>query len=799
MGAVRGPLQAIEDAVASLGAAGLRRAAAEAGALAADGYEALGQARFDPLPIVVTTEQWELLQRGLIQRARLFEALHADLYGPRSLLRTSRAVPVEELLRDPRYLRAAVGSGPTLPQPHALTTRLTRTADGTWAVLEDAADVPIGVASALALRRVLSRAAPELYRTTPVRRLLPFTDRLRATVHAPYSAPGGRPAPLAGPEEVERARAVVLVEGDYASAPSDTRAAAEHRMLASLLGAPVVTAADLRLDSDGLRTTALGGHGDGGEHQELVDHVIRLVPAAQTDPLDLGPTPLGGVPGLVEAARADLVRITNPLGTGVLENAALRAVMPDLCRALLHEDLLLRSAVPGEELHTWSALVPGPFARTAGAAVGRRATVVQLVTTGGGRGHTVMPGGVGLVLEEPVVPEPSALGVWARRRPGRMLKDVWVLGAESETRTGQLLLPPARSGGTDAASTDQAAPPGTRTSRTERLRTPGALRRASLPASMGADLLWLGRHLERADSGARMLRGLADLAIDLEADADAPAADVARHLLRALPGDNGEASGLGTTQRLDAAIHRAVAGGDEPGMLPRAVEGLERAARSLRDVLSAMIWPALSSMVEQLEVLDGASERVAHLEAPLHQLVQAALAAQAAVGETLPRRYGWFLYDAGRRVERMRAVLSLIGAALDGEAALPRAARDRLAWTLAVITETDAAYRRAYHSRMDPHLLLGLLLRDQWLPRSLGFQLPLLGVSLGHLLPGPEGATARQAFDRLMVLTGTWEGTAEARRHADEALSQLDIISAQLDAAVAGRSATVATWRVEDV
>ena len=834
MSDVRGTLEAIESAVSSLGAAGLRRAAAEAHSLAADGYEALGHAYLDPLPIVVRPEQWELLHRGLVQRARLFEALHADLYGARSLLRTSRALPVEALLRDPRFLRAAVHPGPTVPQPLALTTRVVRTADDGWAVLEDAADVPIGVASALALRRVLSRTAPELYRTTPVRRLLPFTDRLRATAHAPYSVPSGRPEGLVG-SSPERARTAVLLEAEHPGDPADARAMAEHRMLARLLGAPVVTTSDLRLDADGVRATALGRSADGSSRsQELIDHLIRLVPGAHTDPLDLGPSPISGVPGLVEAARADLVRITNPLGTGVLESAALRPLLPDLCRALLHEDLLLPPAQPGEALHEWPALVAGPFSASAGAAIDRRAAVLQLVTIGGGRGNVVMPGGVGLVLEEPVVPSAGEDGVWADRRAGRTLKDVWVLGADSESHTSGIPVLPQRhhastgDARTDASLDDAGAssprstpPPGenddARASSSDlddrngpepvsvRRRVPLALRSAALPPSMGADLLWLGRDLERVDSGARMVRALSNLAIDLEADADAPAAAVAGHLLRALPGDAEPLPGHTTPQRLHAAIRRAVTREPEPGLLPRAVFGLDRAASSLRDVLSSMLWPALSVMEEQLDVLDRASRTVeqprhgVHLEAPLNQLVQAALSAQAAIGETLPRRYGWFLYDAGRRVERMRAVISLIAAAFTEEEQLPRAARDRLAWAVAVVTETDAAYRRAYHSRMDAHLLLGLLLRDQWLPRSVGFQLPLLGVALGHVMPGQEGARARHSFDALMALLGTWEGTARTAQHARTALDHLEVIAEALDAAVAGPDAVVRSWRIEDV
>src|SRR3954470_22695398 len=40
----------------------------------------------DPLPLVLTPSEWEEIETGLAQRARLLNALLADLYGPQRLL-----------------------------------------------------------------------------------------------------------------------------------------------------------------------------------------------------------------------------------------------------------------------------------------------------------------------------------------------------------------------------------------------------------------------------------------------------------------------------------------------------------------------------------------------------------------------------------------------------------------------------------------------------------------------------------------------------------------------------------------
>src|SRR5262245_31178779 len=41
----------------------------------------------DPIPVLITSADWAAIEAGLIQRARLLEAILADLYGPQRLLR----------------------------------------------------------------------------------------------------------------------------------------------------------------------------------------------------------------------------------------------------------------------------------------------------------------------------------------------------------------------------------------------------------------------------------------------------------------------------------------------------------------------------------------------------------------------------------------------------------------------------------------------------------------------------------------------------------------------------------------
>src|SRR5699024_5711950 len=134
------PPQALVDEHAALGPRGRRRAATSAARMFAADVPTSAPV-VDPVPAVLDAEDWSQLSAGLVQRMRLLDALHTDLYGPRTVLGADVA-PVAQLLQDPAYLRTATG----IPSRgnhalFALTSTVARTAEGSWVVLEDAVDV----------------------------------------------------------------------------------------------------------------------------------------------------------------------------------------------------------------------------------------------------------------------------------------------------------------------------------------------------------------------------------------------------------------------------------------------------------------------------------------------------------------------------------------------------------------------------------------------------------------------------------------------------------------------------------
>ena len=696
----------------------------------------------DPVPVVLDAEDWDTLSAGLIQRVRLLDALYADLYGPRTVLGTDVA-PAAELLQDPAYLRSAIGI-PSRGATHlfAVTSTVARQADGSWVVLEDSVDVPDGAGFALELRRVLSRCAPSLYRSTELRRLHPFFDTVRTALHRRTRTDG------------RAGRTVVLTEGD----PDDPLRAFDQSWLANLLGSPVVSVGDLQTGSGSLTLRLPGVDSDPGD---TVDALVRLLPSAQLDPLDLGPTPYGGVTGLVEAARCGDVEMLNPFGAGLLENPALRAALPDLCRQILHEDLQLRPAArptgesPGAEPSRWLSSDPA-----GGDELVERPARLRLLVIASEDGYEVLPGGVAHTDDE----APEAL------------KDIWVTvpetfalpeGAGEGSSTERSSAGGSSAGGSSADGTPHEGSAPGRADASDTGSAPangsgvdlGVL--TAYPAmtrSIGSDLFWFGRYLERVDSTARLLRTVLDTSNDLGSERSASAGTAQAVLLGAVTDVTTTYPGFLDLDPQDpesvrSEISSLLTDSGRPGSLAQSYTSLAHTTRTLRDLISDDVWPVIARMRGSFHLLAGSDNRP--LEQGLTEIVDGCLTLSGAVADSMPRNLGWDLTEVGRKLERTMGLLSLLRATLGHRRT--RAAEARIAGAVALITESGASYRRTFHAAVQPELLLELLLHDTTLPRSIAFQLDRLNSTLDRLpevTPSPE---LRAPLTALRSRIGSWQ------------------------------------------
>ncbi len=117
-GAVRAHWVKLAESYQALGATELARRKAEiALLLEQDGvtYNVADDPRrphrpweLDPLPLVIPSDEWAVIERGMTQRAELLDLVLRDVYGERKLL-GSGAIPPELVLGDPSFLRACDG------------------------------------------------------------------------------------------------------------------------------------------------------------------------------------------------------------------------------------------------------------------------------------------------------------------------------------------------------------------------------------------------------------------------------------------------------------------------------------------------------------------------------------------------------------------------------------------------------------------------------------------------------------------------------------------------------------------
>ncbi|WP_330257539.1 circularly permuted type 2 ATP-grasp protein [Nocardia sp. NBC_00565] len=455
--------------------------------------------RLDPIPLLVSADDWTQLEAGLVQRSRVLDEVLTDIYGARRTI-TTGLLPPEVVFGNSGYVRAAHGI--TIPGRHQLFLHacdLSRWSDGQFRVIADWAQAPSGAGYALADRRVVSTAIPEAFEHSNPRPLTPFARAMRLMLI--------ESAPMADDDDPV---VVVLSPGVHSETAFD------QAYLASTLGFPLVESADLVVRDGALWMRSLGT-------LKRVDVVLRRVDAEFSDPLDLRPDSRLGVVGLVEVLRRGAVTVVNTLGSGLLENPALAGFLPRISRVLLGEELalesaptywggldsershlianldrlIIRSAVDGATLFgpelssaqraelaariedrgwQWVGQEPAQFSVApavhgygglASAPVGMR--LFSLARRGG---YTAMEGGLGQ-LRQRLQPERVVIKVAA--------KDIWVRAAPTAV-----------------------AAIGTEPAHEERERRAPALEPVSSPRVL-SDLFWMGRYSERAEAAVRLL------------------------------------------------------------------------------------------------------------------------------------------------------------------------------------------------------------------------------------------------------------------------------------------------------
>ncbi|CAM2164604.1 A circularly permuted ATPgrasp family protein [Paraburkholderia sacchari] len=724
------------------------------------GDGAAGPWSLDLLPLIVTARDWDLIERGVLQRTRLLNAMMADLYGPQTILARG-LLPPALVTGHPGYLRpmrgARVPGGTWL---HVVAFDLARAPDGQWRMMAQHTQGATGLGYLLENRLIVSQLFPRAFRGLRVQRLAAAYRALLQSLQA--QSPAAR-----------NSRIVLLTPGPHSATYF------EHAYLARYLGLTLVEGGDLTARDNHVFLKTLRG-------LEPVHGILRRVDDAWLDPLELRPDSLLGVPGLLHAVRAGNVLLANAPGSGFLESPGVLGFLPRLAQSLLGEVLTLPA------VHSWwcgeaaacadalpqlaRAMVrpTWPAAAQAGGetapVIGARLTPAQLdewrarITDDPAR-YTVQ---ADLPLSQaptwPVRARRDAAD-GARIVPQPMLLRVFAL---ADGEQSWRVLPGGLSRvGTRDALFNAPMPRGGSTMDTW-VMTEGAVDKTTLlPPRLGPDdlvgrsrtissraaenLFWLGRYTERATNFVRLAR-CALVRLRGEDDADSTAH---LQLLDTLCHENGLVAAdaphaTEQPQAFQAALGAALAhGANRATGIASCMFGMRAAAAAIRERLSREQWRLIDDAAqlfvdspEVAEAEDQLGNDALQLLDRLGLLLGAITGAQT---DNMTRDDGWRLLSIGRQIDRLDFLGSVLRVAFEDET-MQR--QDGFELVLDLFDST-ITFRSRFQRCFDIAPLLALLVLDTDNPHSLAWAAQALRGRLAKIESAERHATTAQLGDEV--------------------------------------------------
>ncbi len=679
----------------------------------------------DLLPLIISTEEWRFLAKAVQQRARLLNAVLADLYGAGRLL-AEGLLPPAIIQGHHNYLwpcRGLEPPGGTFLNLYGCD--LARSPDGRWWVIADRTQGPSGAGYAVQNRLIVTPMYGRLFRSLGVQRLAGFFRTLQQRLAA--LAPTDGEAPLIA----------LLTPGPY------NETYFEQVFLARYLGFALVEGSDLTIRDNRVYLKTLEG-------LKRVHVLLRRLDDEYCDPLALRTDSALGVPGLLGAVRAGNVAIANALGSGVLETPALPGFLPAICQTLLGEplelpsiatwwcgeapalehaikhlpELVIKPAFPSMKLEPtfghvldgagreamveriratphafvaqeWVRLSQAPTWSSERERFEPRVVGLRLYAVATATGYDVMPGGLARVS-----PETSTEVISMQR--GGSSKDTWVL--DGAATVYQSLLQP-------------------------RLTARDIVHSGFYSPSRAVEnLFWMGRYAERVESVGRLLRATALRLVESD-----PSNSAGVEVLTALceSARLGEMSPAATTPSSTRKKAKKTVNGGDDWLLaavgdPRVANGVPAntarllyCATQLRDRISLDNWHTV--------------QRLAHAHEPAPKDIEAALtiidqvlpACTALAGyafDDMTRDDAWRFLATGRRLERMAFLASVVAQVL----ARPEEEREAALGALLEIGNIIITYRARYQRQPELLPVVDLLVKDESNPHAVCFQLALL-------------------------------------------------------------------------
>ena len=272
---------------------------------------------FDSIPRSITKDDWDYLEKGLIQRVNALNRFLYDLYHEKKIVEDG-IIPAEFIYSSKGYLPECEGISPALGiYSHISGIDLVQAKDGTWYILEDNLRVPSGASYPMIARTITRKVSPDTFMNNSVADNRNYNMLLSEMM-----------------EDVngDRGISVILTPGRY------NPAFFEHSYLAEKSGVTLAYPGDLFVEND--KVYYKGFYNE----KQRVGAIYRRISDEFLDPLTFDPSSLLGVPNLMQAYKKGNVAIVNAVGNGVADDKGIYYFVPKMIEYYLNEKPILLNA-----------------------------------------------------------------------------------------------------------------------------------------------------------------------------------------------------------------------------------------------------------------------------------------------------------------------------------------------------------------------------------------------------------------------------------------------------------------------
>lgn len=271
---------------------------------------------FDIIPRIIKKEEFDFLERGLIQRVTALNLFLKDIYGEKRIIKDG-VIPEEFVYISKGYLPECENiTPPGGIYSHISGIDLVQAKDGKWYILEDNLRIPSGASYPLIVRDLCRTASPETFENNYIADNRDYAKLLKNVMDN---------VNLGGIN-------VIMTPGRY------NAAFFEHSYLAEKTGAVLATPNELMVENNILYYLGYSGK------KTKVGSIYRRVSDEYLDPMFFLPESLIGVPNLMSAYRSGNVAIINAPGNGVADDKGIYYFVPKMIKYYLDEEPILDNA-----------------------------------------------------------------------------------------------------------------------------------------------------------------------------------------------------------------------------------------------------------------------------------------------------------------------------------------------------------------------------------------------------------------------------------------------------------------------